>query len=128
MPYSTWRDGSQDEWQQAQSSAWSPLELGTCQHRPPRARAWPGRSLQPEPQNTATPLRESLLQSCLPSKKVTWDNHRKEEGLGYCEVFLGLAIGKTPGAPLAARERRTASEGSIKGADRGSAQKVLEEV
>lgn len=67
MPYSTWRDGSWDEWQQAQSSTWSRLVLGSVSTGYPEP--WPGMEGHAN-QNLRTQQlsSESLV---LPFKKMT---------------------------------------------------------
>lgn len=105
MPYSTWRDGSRGKWQQVQSSTWVPFGAGDLSAQVMQS---PGLAWKATPTRTSehSSSAQCVFSVVLSFKKVTWDNFRKEEGLSYGELFLGLAIRDTPGAPLAGQERR----------------------
>lgn len=63
MPYSTWRDGSRDEWQQAPGLRTEASGAGTQRQQPPGALAWPRKTTLPKPQSRAAPS-QSLFCGC----------------------------------------------------------------
>lgn len=131
MPYSTWRDDSRDEWQQAPRPRSEVSGAGTQRNQPTGAPALGLAEEEDSYQNLRDRQHTARVFSVVFTafeEKSSQDSHRKESGRSDGCALAGVTTGGHAEGSPCWLEQSQACQGCTGTVGRGSVQKVLEEV